>query len=359
MTTSDLLSIRLENQFLTTEKLTTPEKIVAHFGAVQSQDYVGAKWALGQRLKNATDATLENAFNKGEMLRTHVMRPTWHFVSPKDIRWMLELTKPRVKQAMSSYNKLLELDDDVFDNSIKIFQKAFENENHLTRHELKKHLDTAGIPTNVQRLAHIVMNAELDGIICSGPREEKQFTYALIEKRVLKSNKLTKEEALKELAQRYFTSHGPATIKDFVWWSGLLTSDAKSGIEMLGADLKQEDIDGLAYFYFPSKISEIGENFFLLPNYDEYAIAYKNRDAFYNPEASNSLIPFGQNAFSHMMVFKGVIRGMWKRTITKDKLVITPQFVSTPTQKEMAELEKATAKYAKFLDLPFEIGSLA
>jgi len=235
MTNSDLLFSRLHNQRLSSTGFEKPVDVVRWLGAVQAQDFNAAKWALALRMRQATDAIVEETFNKGEILRTHVMRPTWHFVAPEDIRWLLQLTAPRVNLRAGPNYRKFELDTAVFKRSNKIFAKALEGGKHLTRPALKSMLDADGIDvTDPVRLAHVLLRAELDGVICSGPRIGKQFTYALLEERAPASKILDRDEALVELTQRYFRSHGPATLQDFVWWSGLTVEDARRGMAQVG-----------------------------------------------------------------------------------------------------------------------------
>lgn len=229
MNAAEIRKLRLYNTGLSNVPFKTAPDAVSHLGAVQAQDFSAAKWGLGLRVKNSTDKGMEKAFNQGKILRTHVMRPTWHFITPDDILWMLELTAPRVKTTLASSNRRLKLDDDLLSKSNAAITKALENHAYLTRQELKIVLAYAGIDTDVQRLAHIIMWAELDGLICSGPKREKQFTYALLEERVEKTGKLSRRQALSNLAVNYFRSHGPAQVKDFSWWSGLTLKDAKRG----------------------------------------------------------------------------------------------------------------------------------
>lgn len=220
-----------------------------HLGAVQAQDFTAAKWALGLRVKNSTNADIEKAFNNGSILRTHVMRPTWHFIMPKDIRWMLELTAPRVKSLLAGSNRMLGLDDTLFAKSNDAIVSALEGHTHLTRLELKTILADNGIETDVQRLAHIIIRAELDGLICSGPRRGKQFTYALLEERAGMTEKMNREKALERLARTYFTSHGPAQLVDFSWWSGLVKKDAQYALDGIKSDLRQATVDGRTYWF--------------------------------------------------------------------------------------------------------------
>ncbi len=202
-----------------------------------------AKWAIALRMQDGTVGTqIERAFEHGRILRTHVMRPTWHFVTPADIRWLLELTAPRVQRAMSSYNRRLELDPRTLARGIGVIERALGDRRYLTRTELSDRLQRVGLPMTGQRLAQLVMHAELEGIICSGPRRGKQFTYALIAERVPRTPRLSRDEALATLSRRFFRSHGPATVRDFVWWSGLTTVDAKRGLEMNKA--RREEVGG-------------------------------------------------------------------------------------------------------------------
>ena len=223
----DIAQQRLIKQRLAADHFEKPAEVVDWLVAVQAQDYAGAKWALGLRLHDAHDADLDRAFNAGSILRTHVMRPTWHFVTPIDIRWLLTLTAPRVHAANAHRYRELELDDATLKRSRKVLTKTLQGGQHLTREELGEALENAGIAeAKGQRLAYMVMAAELDGLICSGPRRGKQFTYALLEERVQPGATLTHDEALATFTRRYFTGHGPATVQDFAKWSGLTIADA-------------------------------------------------------------------------------------------------------------------------------------
>ena len=200
---------------------------------------------MGQRLVGATEAAIERAMDDGSILRTHVLRPTWHFVAPADIRWMLALTAPRVRAASAGQWRNYELNEADFRRCNSAIAKALRGGNQLTRAGLSAALARAKVDvTSSVRVGHITMRAELDGLICSGGRQGKQFTYALLEERVPASREITRDEALVELAMRYFTTHGPATPKDFAWWSGLTIADAKAALAMIGGDLEHETVDG-------------------------------------------------------------------------------------------------------------------
>jgi len=231
MTISDIREQRLLNQHLASPHFIQPADIVYYMGAIQAQDYVGGKWAIAQRLKGATDKTIEDAFTNGSIIRTHVMRPTWHFVHPKDIRWMIQLTAPRIMAIAGTQHRQFQLNNSIFSKCEKAIQQAMEGGKQLIRNEIVEALEQAGVATNEQRFIHIMMQMELIGLVCSGGRQGKQFTYTLLDERVPATKPLDKQEALAALAERYFTSHGPATLQDYVWWSGLTVADAKTGLE--------------------------------------------------------------------------------------------------------------------------------
>ena len=293
-------------------------------GAVQAHEYTDSKWALALRMRQASDAMVERAFASGSILRTHVMRPTWHFVTPADIRWMLALTAPRVSAAISSYNRRLELDAAVFRRSRHLIAAALRGGAQLTRQELKAVLDRGGIQADsVQRLAFIVMQAELDGVICSGARRGKQFTYALLDERVPAVPALSRDQALAELTRRYFTSHGPAQLRDFAWWSGLTVTDARAGLEMVAPTLAREIVDGRTYWFSSSTRTMRSQSHTaaVLPMYDEYLIAYKDRSAALNPARWN---PFAaRDSYMAPIVVNGKVIGGWKRALKKNRLEIS------------------------------------
>jgi len=321
-------------------------------GAVQAQDYAGAKWALAQRLGEVTDADLDRDFNAGKLLRTHVLRPTWHFVAPEDIRWLLDLTGPRVSQKMANYNRLQELDAAVFSRGNAVLGAALKGGAHLTRKELAGVLQGAGIATSELRLAFLVMRAELDAVICSGPRRGRQFTYALLEERAPRARTLTREQALAELVRRYFTSHGPAQLKDFAWWSGLTIADARAGLEMVNGDLVSEVIAGQPHWLAPSSKPPAAtlNVAHLLPNYDEYTVAYRDHDAIFD----RTRIPLS-SVLANVLIIDGQVRGGWRRTLAKGEVVAEMNLPQPLTAPEREALEAAAGRYGRFLGMPVRL----
>lgn len=356
MTTQDILKHRLHNQQLFNSSIKSPAELVKWFGAVQAQDYPAAKWALGLRLPDVSEAEITAAFNSGEILRTHVMRPTWHFVHPSDIAWLLELTAPRVLAIAAYYNRSLGLDKPILEKAVKILRKELQGKKYLTRAEIAPLFKQHGIDISDMRMGHILIYAELERVICSGPLKGKQFTYALLEERAPHAKLLDREEALAELTKRYFTSHGPATIKDFAWWSGLTIADVKRGLEANKSHLIQEKIEGKEYWFMSSSrpANDISQRGFLLPNYDEYTIAYQDRDAFLDASTNKGIDSRGNVIFNHSIVIRGKIVGGWRRTIKKDTAFLTGKFFGEVTPEEKQIFEKAATMYGEFVGLKIQ-----
>ena len=353
MNTSEILKLRLFNSGLSHSPFQNAVDAVSHLGAVQAQDFTAAKWSLGLRIRNSTDKEIEKAFNDGKILRIHVMRPTWHFVMPEDIRWMIELTAPRVKAVLASSDRKLGLDDTLFARSNAAIVKALEGHNYLTRQELKVILADIGIVTDVQRLAHIISRAELDGLICSGPRRGKQFTYALLDERVVESERPDREQSLARLALKYFTSHGPAQLKDFSWWSGLAEKDAISALDMIKSGLNQETLDKKTYWFPPHSETAIPDSprAFLLSIYDEYTIAYHDRSDISDARDIERMIVMG-NALTAVIVLNGKVAGTWKRAMKKDSVEIRLSPFRKLENDEQDAVESEVARYGKFFGMP-------
>jgi hypothetical protein len=355
MPSLDIAQERLHNQHLAGPPLATPQEVVRWLGAVQAQDYLAAGWALGLRLGYSRDSAIEEAFSTGAILRTHVMRPTWHFVTPADIRWLLALTAPRVHALNAYYYRKSELDAATLARTDALLVAALQGGQHLTRPELAARLEQAGIaPGDGMRLSYIMMHAELNGLICSGPRRGKQFTYALLEERVPAAPPLTHEEALAALAGRYFTSHGPATLKDYCWWSGLSAAEANAGLELVKARLVADAVAGQTYWRTaaPPVTPEPAPTAYLLPNYDEYGVGYTNHDAVFDAARAKALDPRGAVVLGHVLVIDGQVAGAWKRTLGKAAVSVTVQTFAPLSAAEQAAVARAAARYGAFLGLP-------
>lgn len=347
---------RLERQRVTRAGVRRPADVVGWFGAIQAQEYEAAKWAIGLRMQDgAADTEVERAYDQGRILRTHVMRPTWHFVTPADIRWLLELTAPRVRRVMSPYDRRLELDARTLARGIGVIERALHDAGHLTRTELGDCLQRDGLSLAGQRLAHLVMHAELGGIVCSGPRRGRQFTYALLAERAPNAERLSRDEALATLSRRFFQSHGPATARDFVWWSGLTMADAKRALDMIEAT--REEVAGRTYWTIGRAPRGAARDrpVQLLPIYDEYLVAYRDRDAV--PHGPPVIAPGsrGPVTFRHALVIAGQLAGTWRTSRDSRGLLLKATLLRRITPRQRRGLAEAVGRYGRFVAAPVKL----
>ncbi|MFZ5942169.1 MAG: winged helix DNA-binding domain-containing protein [Bacteroidota bacterium] len=346
-----IASHRLLSQQLTRSTFVSPGELVQYMGAVQAQDFPMSRWALGVRLPASTDEQIRGAFDRGEILRTHVLRPTWHLVSPKDIRWMLELTAPQIHTAMRSRDRELGLTPAVLKKALDLIVRMLEGGKHLTREELSAALQLSGIKPDNNRMAHIFMWAETESLVCSGKIVQNKVTFALLDERAGSGPGFSREEALAELALRYFRSHGPATLSDFAWWSGLRSGDARKALESVGKELLCRTEEGQAYWFAedPSPRRALPDRVHLLPAYDEYLISYKDRSAsltrVLQPRAVSS-----NGVFYPVILSGGQVCGLWKRTVKKNSIIPEYAFFEAPDTSTREGVREAFGRYAQFVD---------
>jgi hypothetical protein len=353
MTPPTLAHQRLRQLRLAGDPLATPREVIGWLGAMQAQEYYGAAWSLAMRVRGATAATIDRAFDAGEILRTHMMRPTWHFATPADLRWLLELTAPRILAGNAYRNRQLELDDATYSRSDALIAEALYGGRYLTRPELGTMLEASGVSVAGQRMPYLLMHAELVGLICSGPQRGKQFSYALLAERVPPAPRKTREEALAELVRRYFTSHGPATAHDFAWWSGLTVADARAGLADVGAELAHELIEGKTYHYATAlpRAAAPAPAAYLMPTYDEFLVGYGSFGAAREGSRSGT----GTRApliFQATVVYNGEVIGTWQRTLRKRDVRIEVAPFAPLGGAETAAVSAAAERYAAFHGVP-------
>lgn len=325
---------RLHAQLLAANPAATPHDAVAHFGAMQAQDYLGALWAVGVRTRNATEGDVEDAIERREIVRCWPMRGTLHFVAAEDVRWMLELLAPRVlARHRARLQRDFELDERVLRRCRAIVARALEGDNALTRNDIYALLEKGKIATHASRGLHILFTLAHERLICFGARRGKQPTFVLLDEWLPAAPSKSREEALAELARRYFTSHGPATIADFVWWSGLTVKEAKEAHALAGAIEPAGAAKGNAR---------------LLPPFDEYTVAYKDRSAVIDPRFTKR-VNAGGGMINAIAVVNGTVVGSWKRELRGEEVAVTIAPFGPLTARENAALAKETARYAKFL----------
>ena len=352
MNTRDLLNIRLYNQRLVGHTFNEPQQVVSWLGAMQSQNYDMAKWGIGLRTTGGTDKQVEAAINAGKIVRTHILRPTWHFVAAEDIHWMLELSAPRVKVAFNSYGKTLGFDDRLHSETNDLLVKILQKTPHQTRQEIGQSLQAAGVRIrDNHELTYVMVRAELDGIVCNGMVCNNKQTYALLHEWVPREKDLSKEESLRKLAGKFFSSHGPATLQDFLWWSGLLTSDAKKAIELIRHEFICEEINGKSYWMKNDIQTPPAQkdSALLLPAFDEFVVSYKDRSEILQEKNYREVIT-RTGVFSPTITWNGQIIGLWKR-IKKSKIEVELTFFEK-TDKEIESLfAKQVDAYKKYCDV--------
>ncbi|HEX6548954.1 MAG TPA: winged helix DNA-binding domain-containing protein [Candidatus Dormibacteraeota bacterium] len=343
----DIPRRRLASHRLTGQPYASFQDAVRAYGAVQAQDYPAARWAVGQRVAGATAAAFDEVFDSGAVLRTHVLRPTWHFVLPEDIRWLLALTGPRLQRASAGRYRRLELTDRDLKRGLELFASALAGGRALTRPELGDVLAAGGISPAGQRLPHLLGHAEYDALIVSGPRRGREMTYALLDERIPGRAGAGRDpqEALADLAARYFATHGPATLRDFAWWSGLPLADCRRAVAAFGVELSGSDREAPA-----------GRSAHLLPNFDEYTVAYRDRSDLFEPgiDFRPELFSF-QSVLSNVLLLDGRVVGAWKRAGRR-----MPVGLLRPLSAKERELTAAAAERmgaflgggAPVLDLP-------
>jgi hypothetical protein len=334
--------------------------MVRHLLAVQSQDYPNAKWAVAQRLDGALDAGLDRAFDAGEIVRTHVLRPTWHFVAPDDLRWLLALTGPRVHGANAYQYRLLEIDRALVARSRAVIEKALQGGVALTREELGARLNEAGIPAAGVRLAYLVGDAELEAVVCSGPRRGRGQTYALVDQRIPPARPRARDEALAELARRYVEGHGPAQAADLSWWSGLTVTEARVALESATPPLVRETFEGRTFYASPSEpaVPVRRPIVHLLPNYDELLVAFRDRTDALDPGLpAAARVP--QVILSHVVTRDGLVVGTYRRRDEPSATKLEIDLKVPLREDEARTLGSAIERFATFLGRPVEtVGSI-
>lgn len=344
--------LRLHATGLTGPRWDAPAAVVAWFGAVQSQDFAPAIWSLGHRVGGVGEDALLRACDDGALLRTHVLRPTWHFVTPADIRWLLALTAPRVHASSAYYYRQNELDEATRGRAADVLAAALAGGQQRTRTELREALTAAGIPCDGLRLGLLLMSAELEGVICSGARRGKQHTYALLDERVPPAPALSREEALATLTRRYFRSHGPATTADFRWWSSLTAADVKEGLALVGDDLVSGEVDGLTFWWAPEVEDATAlpsPTAHLLQAYDEYLVAYRDSQHVADPGGRARATVQERPVFNAALLVDGRAAGRWKRTLTRRALTLEVALLDPLDAAETEALHAAADAYAAFL----------
>ncbi|HEX2056870.1 MAG TPA: winged helix DNA-binding domain-containing protein [Actinomycetota bacterium] len=352
--------LRMRASGLTARRLDDALDVVRHHGAMQAQDYGPAKWSIGQRAGGLTDADVEDAVAAGAILRTHVLRPTWHFVAAEDARWLLELTGPRVRQATAGRFRELGLDRKTLARSEAAVAATLAKGTQLTRREIARVLDDSGVDRTGQRLPHILMHLELEGVVCSGARRGSDHTYALLDERVPPARPLDRDDALTELTRRYLTSHGPATVQDLRWWASLKASDVARGLDLLSDEAVSERVDGEVLWSIDADVARPRPTTkpHLLQVYDELVVGYTRSRFFGDLQRSAVLGAWRDRSLpGNVILVDGHVAGHWKRTLDKDEVRVEVWPRAELDARGRRGLERAAADLGRFLGRRVMLGT--
>jgi len=386
---TDIARTRLVNQQIAHSTLNSPEEVVSHMGAIQAQDYAGAKWAVGLRPPGSTDAGIERALADRDIVRTWAIRGTLHFVAAKDVRWLLALVAPVIIRKNARRYRELGLEERTLTQSCEVLLEALQGGGLLDRRSLRKILEEKGIDTEGQRFAYMLQRASLEGIICQTGMRKNSPLFAALGELVPNDDPIPRDDGLTELAKRYFASHGPATLGDFTWWSGLPAADARAGLETAGPELMRENINGRDYWSGSVPVIRTGSTEVnLLPVFDEYIVGYKDRSAILDMLRERGLVPkagmsgpilpaTGRVAgnrertgdqdgstilanpfvpFTPTILINGQVAGTWKRTIDRGEVIIAPSPFIPCTHIQKEAYSAAAHRYGEFLDMPVNRG---
>lgn len=345
-------ALRLSAQGITGSGLSDASDVVGWLGAVQAQDYSAAKWALGLRMPigTANDSIIEGAIANGSILRTHVMRRTWQFVSAKDLRWMLDLVAPRLIARSQGRYRQLGLDAATFGRCATILAKTLDDGHALTRDEIGSAFERAGVSADGPRLSHLLVRAELGGIICSGPPRGGHHTYVLLEHRAPLRVPIRRDEAVAELVRRYFRSRGPASLRDFVWWSGLTAKEARAGVMAIRSSLAADVVNGETFWWRNDAPAPARSHcVHLLPAFDEYVLAYRDRTAVLDAKYSER-VNAGGGRLSPVIIIDGRVAGTWQRTaLGVGTVSMRAEMFESVRERERLAIAGAAQRYADFL----------
>ena len=334
--------LRLRSQLLVDSPARTAGQAVAALAGLQGQDLEGAKWSIGLRVPGSTVAAVERAFLRGELVRSWPMRGTLHVVAAEDVRWLLALTAKGNLQRAAYRRKQLELDEKTTTKARRVFERALAGK-QLTREELAAALARAKISPEGQRTYHLLWDAAVHGLICSGPPRGKEQTFALLDEWVPSVRARPRDEALAELARRFFTSRGPATLKDFTWWSGLPAAETKAGLGAVSATLEKREAGGQTFWSKPGLAVATSPTALALPGFDELLLGYQDRSATLDPEYAPRICPGGNGVFQPTLVIDGRVVGTWRRA-TRALELFAPL---SRTKRRLAD--EALARYGTFL----------
>ena len=353
-TQRQIAALRLAAQGVDSAAFAAPVDVVRHMLAMQAQDFAGALWSVGLRTASATERDVEAAIMNREIVRSWPMRGTLHLVPAEDLGWMLHLTAERMARGAAGRHRQLELDDAAFALAARIAEKELARSGVLGRAALLAAFDAAGLSTAGQRGAHLLWYLSVTGLIVFGPLDGKQHSFALLDDWIGTGRALEGDVALAEFTRRYFTSHGPATERDFAWWSSLTLTDARRGIAAVADELEALELDGVTYYHRPA-LEPAASATFALPGFDEYVLGYQDRSAQLSPQLASRVVPGGNGMFLSTIVVDGEIVGTWRRTATAKRVTVELVPFDRISARTRAAATAALARYSDFVGKPLTV----
>jgi hypothetical protein len=354
MTQKDLVNLRLANQQISSGRFTSPGDLAGWMGAMQAQDFRMVRWAFGLRLNGFDIAGINKAINNAKIIRTHLLRPTWHFVSAEDLQWILEISAPRIKSSLKYRQDFLGLTPEILSETNAIISEVLKGKS-LAREKIKKELNEGGIVTDNNSLSHILFWAELSGIICSGEILDDKQTYTLIHERIPRTKHYERKEALGILALKYFKSHGPATLKDFGWWSGLTAADMKISLEMAGDELESIEIDSARYWL--GRGQQPGDpplQAWLIPAFDEIIISYTDRSAIISGDSHSKAVS-SNGIFRPVVIIENQVAGLWRTVKSKKGIIVEISSFRSLNRSDKILINNAAESYSNFTGSQTEV----
>ncbi len=352
VTRAEIVRQRLAAQRISRATLARPADVVATLGAVQAQDYLGALWAVGLRARGISEQDVERALADREIVRTWPMRGTLHFVAAADARWMTELLAARPAAAAAGRLRSYGIDEEVLKRARRALVRNLEGGRRRTRPDLYRVLERAKVRAAGERGLHVLWRLAQDCVLCFGPREGKQQTFVLFDEWLPGARRLPREEALAELAHRYFAGHGPATLADLAWWSGLKVADARLAIALAGRRIEERRVGGESMWLSRSSQAAPATpaGAYILPAFDELLVGYADRSAAVDPADAHAWSDGGR-LLRPTVVVRGRVVGTWKRRIERRELVFSPALLAPLRPSDAGAVERAVGRYARFLGL--------
>lgn len=354
---SPLLQARLARQGISSVLTGKVTDTVRHLLAVQAQDHYASLWALGLRTHAADEAGVETAVRERRIVRSWPMRGTLHLVAAEDLRWMLALMASRIialdsKRIEREYG----LHDHALGNCRDAVTRVLEGGRSLSRPALYAALADRGIDVAGPRGLQIIGRLAHEGLICQGPRADKQPSFVLLEEWLPPQTALDRDEALAELARRYITGHGPASVRDLAWWSGLTLRDAQVAWDLARPAFEVMQVDGIEYAFVGNDPAASKPAVHLLPAFDEYLVGYADRSAMIAPADLRRVV--GANGlFNPAVIIGGRVAATWKRELRKDRVDITLAPLRVLNASEHKAIARAAQDYGRFLGLPVQLNA--